>query len=200
MSPKENFMPRFRTREELEAHQLKGLQWTVAHAYDGSPDYRTKFDLAGVTPDDIRSLDDLCRLPFTTADDLRAGYPFPLRCVPFEKIVRIHSSSGTTGKRKNLCYTQKDVDDWAHFFARCYRMAGVTEKDRVQIAVGYGVWTAGVGFQSACEKVGAMALPAGFEAQIRPRSGLAADAPLRAAVHRAGGGGIRSGRTVRRAG
>jgi phenylacetate-CoA ligase len=161
MSPNENFMPRFRTREELQAHQLKGLQWTVAHAYNGSPDYRTKFDLAGVTPDDIRSLDDLRRLPFTTADDLRAGYPFPLRCVPFEKIVRIHSSSGTTGKRKNLCYTQKDLDDWAHFFARCYRMAGVTEKDRVQIAVGYGVWTAGVGFQSACEKVGAMALPAG---------------------------------------
>jgi phenylacetate-coenzyme A ligase PaaK-like adenylate-forming protein len=83
MSPNENFMPRFRTREELQAHQLKGLQWTVAHAYNGSPDYRTKFDLAGVTPDDIHSLDDLRRLPFTTADDLRAGYPFPLRCVPF---------------------------------------------------------------------------------------------------------------------
>lgn len=161
MSPNDYFMPTFQTREELQAHQLKGLQWTVAHAYNGSPDYRNKFDLAGVTPDDIRSLDDLRRLPFTTADDLRAGYPFPLRCVPFEKIVRIHSSSGTTGKRKNLCYTQKDVDDWAHFFARCYRMAGVTEKDRVQIAVGYGVWTAGVGFQAACEKVGAMALPAG---------------------------------------
>jgi len=161
MSPNEHFMPRFQTREELQAHQLKGLQWTVAHAYNGSPDYRNKFDLAGVTPGDIRSLDDLRHLPFTTADDLRAGYPFPLRCVPFEKIVRIHSSSGTTGKRKNLCYTQKDVDDWAHFFARCYRMAGVTEKDRVQIAVGYGVWTAGVGFQAACEKVGAMALPAG---------------------------------------
>jgi phenylacetate-CoA ligase len=161
MTPNDYFMPTFQTREELQAHQLKGLQWTVAHAYNGSPDYRNKFDLAGVTPDDIRSLDDLRRLPFTTADDLRAGYPFPLRCVPFEKIVRIHSSSGTTGKRKNLCYTQKDVDDWAHFFARCYRMAGVTEKDRVQIAVGYGVWTAGVGFQAACEKVGAMALPAG---------------------------------------
>jgi phenylacetate-coenzyme A ligase PaaK-like adenylate-forming protein len=84
-----------------------------------------------------------------------------LRCVPFDKIVRIHSSSGTTGKRKNLCYTRKDVDDWAHFFARCYEMAGVTSEDRVQIAVGYGVWTAGVGFQMACEKLGAMALPAG---------------------------------------
>jgi len=161
MSTTENFMPAFKTPEELQAHQLKGLQWTVAHAYSGSPEYRKKFDGVGVGPEDIHSLDDLHRLPFTTADDLREGYPFPLRCVPLEKIVRIHSSSGTTGKRKNLCYTQKDVDDWTHFFARCYQMAGVTEKDRVQIAVGYGVWTAGVGFQAACEKVGAMALPAG---------------------------------------
>lgn len=161
MSTIEDFMPTFKTPEELQTHQLEGLQWTVAHAYNGSQKYRDKLDAVGVKPESIRSLDDLQRLPFTTADDLREGYPFPLRCVPFDKIVRIHSSSGTTGKRKNLCYTQKDVDDWAHFFARCYRMAGVTEKDRVQIAVGYGVWTAGVGFQAACEKVGAMALPAG---------------------------------------
>ena len=161
MRTTDDFMPAFSTLEELRAHQLKGLQWTVGHAYSGSMEYRNKLDAAGVRPDHIRSLDDLKRLPFTTADDLREGYPFPLRCVPFEKIVRIHSSSGTTGKRKNLCYTQKDVDDWTRFFARCYRMAGVTEKDRVQIAVGYGVWTAGVGFQAACEKVGAMALPAG---------------------------------------
>lgn len=161
MRMSENFMPAFQSQEELRSHQLKGLQWTVQHAYHGSPEYRKKFDAAGVKPEDIRSLDDLRRLPFTTAEDLRAGYPFPLRCVPYEKIVRIHSSSGTTGKRKNLCYTQKDVDDWARFFARCYQMAGVTESDRVQIAVGYGVWTAGVGFQAACEKLGAMALPAG---------------------------------------
>lgn len=154
-------MPAFQTREELAAHQFQGLRWTVNHAYNGSPEYRKKFEAAGVHPDDIRSLDDLRRLPFTTADDLREGYPFPLRCVPFEQIVRIHSSSGTTGKRKNLCYTRKDVEDWARFFARCYRMAGVTERDRVQIAVGYGVWTAGIGFQSACERMGAMALPAG---------------------------------------
>ena len=154
-------MPAFQTREELAAHQFQGLRWTVNHAYNGSPEYRQKFEAAGVHPDDIRSLDDLRRLPFTTADDLREGYPFPLRCVPFEQIVRIHSSSGTTGKRKNLCYTRKDVEDWARFFARCYRMAGVTERDRVQIAVGYGVWTAGIGFQSACERMGAMALPAG---------------------------------------
>ena len=156
-----SFMPAMRTLAELRAHQTEGLRWTVAHAYQGSAEYRRKFDAVGIRPDDIESLDDLPRLPLTTADDLRQGYPFPLRCVPFEKIVRIHSSSGTTGKRKNLCYTQKDVDDWTHFFARCYEMAGLTTEDRVQIAVGYGVWTAGFGFQSACEKFGAMALPAG---------------------------------------
>ena len=156
-----SFMPALRTSEELAAFQREGLKWTVAHAYHGSPEYRRKFEAAGVAPGDINHLDDLKRLPFTTADDLREGYPFPLRSVPFEKIVRIHSSSGTTGKRKNLCYTQKDVDDWIHFFARCYQMAGVTVADRVQIAVGYGVWTAGVGFQMACERLGAMALPTG---------------------------------------
>jgi phenylacetate-CoA ligase len=148
-------------KEALLSHQIEGLKWTVAHAYSGSPEYRSKLERAAVTSNDIRSLDDLNKLPFTTADDLRDGYPFPLRAVPFEKIVRIHSSSGTTGNRKNLCYTQKDVDDWCHFFARAYEMAGVTPEDRVQIAVGYGVWTAGVGFQAGCEKLGAMALPVG---------------------------------------
>ena len=157
----DSFMPAFQSAEALEACQIEGLKWTAAHAYHGSPEYRRKFDAAGVAPEDITGLEDLKRLPLTTAEDLRDGYPFPLRCVPFEKIVRIHSSSGTTGKRKNLCYTQKDVDDWSHFFARCYEMAGLTAADRVQIAVGYGVWTAGVGFQSACERLGAMALPSG---------------------------------------
>lgn len=155
------FTSAIKSTEELKTHQLKGLKWTVGHAYNGSPAYRKKLDQAGISPPDIKSLDDIRRLPFTTADDLRDGYPFPLRSVPFEKIVRIHSSSGTTGKRKNLCYTQKDIDDWTHFFARAYETAGVTSADRVQIAVGYGVWTAGAGFQMACEKTGAMALPVG---------------------------------------
>lgn len=157
----QNFMPDFHSLEELTAHQLKGLQWTVRHAYEGSGEYRRRLDAAGITPDQIQSLDDLRRLPLTTADDLREGYPFPLRAVPFEQIVRIHASSGTTGKRKVLCYTQKDIDDWTHFFARCYQMAGVTPLDRVQIAVGYGVWTAGMGFQLGCEKIGALAVPVG---------------------------------------
>ncbi|ROR03085.1 phenylacetate--CoA ligase [Desulfosoma caldarium] len=156
-----SFMPVRSSLEDLERIQLQGLRWTVQHAYHNSPFYRQRLDAAGVTPDDMRSLDDLRRLPFTTADDLQAGYPFPLRAVPFEKIVRIHASSGTTGKRKVLCYTQKDIDDWATMFARCFEMAGLTRQDRVQIAVGYGLWTAGVGFQLGCERFGAMAVPVG---------------------------------------
>ena len=155
------FMPDFHSKEELEAYQLQGLKWTVAHAYGGSSFYRNKLDEAGVQPDDVRAYDDLQRLPFTTAQDLRADYPFPLLSVPLEKVVRIHSSSGTTGKRKVLCYTQKDLHDWADMFARCYEMAGLTREDRVQIAVGYGLWTAGVGFQLGCERFGAMAVPVG---------------------------------------
>lgn len=156
-----DFMPDFASAEDLAAHQLKGLQWTVRHVWEGSSFYRRRLEEVGVTPEDIRDLADLRRLPFTTTEDLREGYPFPLRAVPFEQIVRIHASSGTTGKRKVLCYTQKDIDDWTHFFARCYQMAGVTPLDRVQIAVGYGVWTAGMGFQLGCEKIGAMAVPVG---------------------------------------
>jgi phenylacetate-CoA ligase len=155
------FMPAYRSYDELAEIQLKGLQWTVRHAYDGSPAYRTKLDQAGVKPEDIRSLDDLKSLPFTTAKDLAAGYPFPLLSVPMSKVIRLHASSGTTGKRKVLCYTQKDVDDWTHFFARCYEMAELTAEDRVQICVGYGVWTAGAGFQLGCERFGALAVPAG---------------------------------------
>ncbi|MEA3359808.1 MAG: phenylacetate--CoA ligase family protein, partial [Thermodesulfobacteriota bacterium] len=155
------FMPKAATMDELKELQIRGLQWTVNHAYNGSPFYKKKMDDAGVVPGDIGSLDDIEKLPFTTSKDLQDGYPFPLRSIPFKDIVRIHASSGTTGKRKVLSYTQKDIDDWGDFFARCYEMAGLTQEDRVQIAVGYGVWTAGVGFQLGCEKFGAMAIPAG---------------------------------------
>ncbi len=155
------FMPSFKSMDEIYEVQLQGLKWTVNHAYNGSPVYRKKLDEAGVGPDGIKTLDDLKKLPFTTAQDLQEGYPFPLLSVPIEKVVRIHASSGTTGKRKVLCYTQKDINDWTDFFARCYEMAELTKEDRVQIAVGYGVWTAGAGFQLACEKFGAMAIPAG---------------------------------------
>lgn len=154
-------MPQFSSLDELEDIQTKGLQWTVNHAYYGSEAYRRKLDSAGIRPDDIQSLDDLKRLPLTTSTDLAEGYPFPLLSVPMSDVVRIHASSGTTGKRKVLCYTRKDIDDWSDFFARCYEMAELTSEDRVQICVGYGVWTAGVGFQLGCEKFGAMAVPAG---------------------------------------
>jgi phenylacetate-CoA ligase len=155
------FMPTFSSSDELKEIQRQGLQWTVNHAYNGSKAYRKKLDSAGVKPEEIKSLDDLKRLPFTTSKDLADGYPYPLVSVPMSDVVRIHASSGTTGKRKVLCYTQKDIDDWANFFARCYEMAELTTEDRVQICVGYGVWTAGVGFQLGCERFGALAVPAG---------------------------------------
>jgi len=158
---KKSFIPRFADTAALFDQQLAGLKWTIAHAYYGSSFYRQHFEEAGVFPRDITTLSDLFRLPFTTGKDLKEGYPFPLLSVPERDVVRIHASSGTTGKRKVLAYTQKDLDDWFDMFARCYEMAGVTPKDRVQIAVGYGVWTAGMGFQLGCERLGAMAIPVG---------------------------------------
>lgn len=155
------FDTKVKSEKELKALQLDGLKWTVEHAYNGSVHYRRKLDEAGVKPGDIKSLADIHKLPFTTSKDLQEGYPFPLRSVPFEKVVRIHASSGTTGKRKVLCYTAKDIDDWANMFARCYSYADCTPEDRIQIAVGYGVWTAGWGFQNGCERFGAMSIPIG---------------------------------------
>jgi len=158
---KKSFMPDFPTEEALREFQCAGLRWTVEHAFRGSSFYRRKLQEAGVRPEDIQSLGDLQKLPFTTAEDLREGYPFPLLSVPIDEVVRIHASSGTTGKRKILCYTAKDIEDWKDMFARCYEMAGLTPFDRVQIAVGYGLWTAGVGFQMGAERFGAMAVPIG---------------------------------------
>jgi phenylacetate-CoA ligase len=158
--PRRSFQPTF-ADGGLESIQNQGLRWTVSHAYQGSGFYRSKLDQAGIAPGDVRTLADLERLPLTTADDLTDGYPFPLRSVPFEKIVRVHSSSGTTGRRKIMAYTQKDIDDWTEFFARALDMAGVTPLDRVQIAVGYGLWTGGSACQFACEAIGALAVPAG---------------------------------------
>ncbi|MHB8784470.1 MAG: phenylacetate--CoA ligase family protein, partial [Desulfobacteria bacterium] len=155
------FPPNYRTDREMRDLQLEGLRWTVGHAWNNSPFYRKRLDESGVSPGSIRSLEDLARLPFTTADDLRDGYPLPLLAVPTRDVLRIHSSSGTTGKRKILCYTRKDLDDWQDMFARCYEMAGLSREDRVQICVGYGLWTAGAGFQLGVERFGAMAIPSG---------------------------------------
>lgn len=109
----------------------------------------------------VSSQEDFEKLPFSSKDDLRNAYPLGIQAVPDEEIVRIHSSSGTTGKPVIIPYTAKDVDDWAIQFARCYEMAGITKKDRIQITPGYGLWTAGIGFQAGCEKLGAMAIPMG---------------------------------------
>ncbi|UCD89367.1 MAG: phenylacetate--CoA ligase [Desulfobacterales bacterium] len=155
------FIPYNLNEGKLTKIQLAGLKWTVAHAYKHTAFYKEQFDKAGLQPEDIRTLDDIQHLPFTEKEDLQKEYPFPLRAVPYKDIVRIHASSGTTGKRKILCYTQKDIDVWADIFARCYELAGLTLEDRVQIAVGYGLWTAGVGFQGGCERFGAMAVPVG---------------------------------------
>lgn len=154
------FIPHY-TAEELLSIQENGLRWTVLHGYTKSEQYRKKLTKAGIDPYAIQTLSDLSSLPFTTADDLRDGYPLPLLSVPENEIVRVHASSGTTGKRKILAYTKNDVTTFALQMARCYELAGLTKEDRVQIAVGYGLWTAGAGFQLGCEKFGAMTVPVG---------------------------------------
>ncbi|MHB1834075.1 MAG: phenylacetate--CoA ligase family protein [Solirubrobacteraceae bacterium] len=137
------------------------VRWTVAHAAAGSPWWQQHFARAGVDPDSVRGAADLPHLPFTTKDDLRASYPLGWAAVPNAERVRIHASSGTTGKRTVCVYTARDVEDWAVQFARCFATAGVTAEDRVQVMVGYGLWTAGVGFQAGAEKLGAMVVPTG---------------------------------------
>ncbi|MDR1945716.1 MAG: phenylacetate--CoA ligase [Desulfovibrio sp.] len=154
------FIPQL-SPENLRRIQDDGLRRTVSHACAHSPAYRAKFGEAGIDPRAVRGLEDLDKLPFTSADDLRRGYPLPLLSVPESEVVRVHASSGTTGKRKILAYTQKDVDTFALQMARCFELAGLTPQDRVQIAVGYGLWTAGAGFQRGCELFGALAVPVG---------------------------------------
>lgn len=149
------------TSEELQALQLERLKWSVAHAYHNNDYYRRKFQAAGVGPEDIRSLEDLQKFPLLDKEELQRNYPFGLRCVPFADIVRIHASSGTTGKKTVVYYTQKDVDDWMEMYVRCFRMAGLTKEDRFQPMAGYGLWTAGVGFQLGSERMGMLTIPAG---------------------------------------
>ncbi len=142
MSGKYRFIPELEP-EEIAQKQLNGLKWTVSHTAENSPFYGLRYKEKSIEPGDIKSLDDIRKLPFTTADDLKDGYPLPLLSVPEEQVVRIHGSSGTTGKRKILSYTQKDIDTWKNMFARCYELTGMTTLDRVQVCVGYGLWTAG---------------------------------------------------------
>lgn len=138
-----------------------GIRWTVQHATAGSAWWREHFERAGVAPASVKGLADLPRLPFSTKEDLRSSYPLGWAAVPPAQLVRIHASSGTTGKRTVCAYTARDVDDWADQFARCFATAGVTPQDRVQVMVGYGLWTAGVGFQWGAERLGALVVPTG---------------------------------------
>ena len=137
------------------------LKKALNYAATNSPFYRQLFADHQISVDDIQSMEDFQRLPFSDKYDLRRAYPLGLQAVPDEEVVRVHSSSGTTGKSIIIPYTAKDVDDWATMFARCYATAGITRKDRIQITPGYGLWTAGIGFQAGCEKLGAMAVPVG---------------------------------------
>ena len=147
--------------EELRALQLERLQWSLQHAYDNVPHYRRKFEAAGVKPGDCRSLEDLARFPFTTKADLRDTYPFGLFAVPMDRIVRIHASSGTTGKPTVVGYTAKDIDTWAHLMARSIRAAGGRPGDKVHVAYGYGLFTGGLGAHYGAERLGLAVIPLG---------------------------------------
>ncbi len=135
------------------------IQNSITLAMTGGEFYKKKYE--GILPEDIRTIEDFEKLPFTDKGDLRDAYPLGLQAVPEEQIVRIHSSSGTTGTPVIIPYTAKDVDDWAEIFKRCYEVAGLTNLDRVHITPGYGLWTAGIGFQNGAEKLGAMVIPMG---------------------------------------
>lgn len=155
------------TVDELRTYQLDRLKVTVARAYDRVPRYRETFDAAGVHPEDLTSLDDLPRFPFTTKDDLRAGYPFGMFAVPMEEIVRIHSSSGTTGKSTVVGYTAGDLDRWSDLMARSLRAVGGRASDKVHVAFGYGLFTGGLGWHYGAERLGATVIPVsgGFTAR-----------------------------------
>lgn len=146
-------------RKELEKLQLERLKQVVKYVYEKVPFYRRTMKERGVTPDDIKSLSDITKLPFTSKVDFRDNYPFGLTCVPMDRIVRIQSSSGTTGKPVVVPYTQKDIDTWAEVMARSLACAGVMKGDVVQNAYGYGLFTGGLGIHYGAERLGAAVLP-----------------------------------------
>lgn len=146
-------------REELEAIQLRRLQNLCERVYANVPHYREQFIKAGVTPADIKSLSDLAKLPFTEKQDLRDNYPFGLFAVPKENIVRLHASSGTTGKATVVGYTQRDVNNWAELMARSFMAAGATRSDFIHNSYGYGLFTGGLGVHYGAERLGATVIP-----------------------------------------
>lgn len=146
-------------REALEAIQLRRLQKTVARVYNAVPFYKKRFDEVGVKVDDVRSLDDLRRLPFTYKDNLRDNYPFGMFTVPMDDVVRIHASSGTTGKPTVVGYTARDIQTWSELMARTLMAGGATRGDMIHNAYGYGLFTGGLGFHYGAEKLGASVIP-----------------------------------------
>ena len=147
------------SRDELAALQLERLQWSLQHAQDNVPHYAAAFKQHGVDARDVRTLDDLSKFPFTSKKDLRDNYPFGLFAVPRNKVVRIHASSGTTGKPTVVGYTQRDIDTWAHVMARSIRASGGRAGDIVHIAYGYGLFTGGLGAHYGAEKLGCTVIP-----------------------------------------
>lgn len=147
------------SQDELRALQLQRMQWSLQHAYDNVPHYRHSFAAAGVHPAELRCLEDLRQFPFTTKSDLRQNYPFGMFAVPRERVVRIHASSGTTGKPTVVGYTANDIDVWAALMARSIRAAGGRPGDIVHIAYGYGLFTGGLGAHYGAERLGCTVIP-----------------------------------------
>ena len=147
--------------DALRALQLERLRATLVHAAQHSPHYRAAFAASGVSPQDLRSLDDLRQFPFTTKQDLRATYPFGMFAVPREQVVRIHASSGTTGKPTVVGYTRRDIDTWADLVARSIRAAGARAGDIVHVSYGYGLFTGGLGAHYGAERLGLTVVPFG---------------------------------------
>lgn len=149
----------FATRDEIESLQYSRLKWTLTYAYENVPMYRKKFDDAGVHPDDFKQLSDIEKFPYTTKQDLRENYPFNTFAVPMDQIIRIHASSGTTGRPTVVGYTQRDIDNWADLIARSLRSAGAVRGDKVHVAYGYGLFTGGLGAHYGAERLGAAVIP-----------------------------------------
>ena len=147
------------SRDELQALQLQRLQWSIRHAYDQVAHYRRAFDEKGVHPTDLKSLADLQKFPFTTKKELRDNYPFGMFAVPREQVLRIHASSGTTGKPTVVGYTKKDIDIWADLVARSIRASGGRPGDMVHVAYGYGLFTGGLGAHYGAERAGCTVVP-----------------------------------------
>jgi len=145
--------------DDLQALQLSRLKWSLQHAYDNVAHYRKRFEEAGVHPDDLKTLSDLGKFPLTAKQDLRENYPFDLFAVPMDEVVRIHASSGTTGKPTVVGYTQNDIDMWADVCARSIRGAGGSKSDIVHVAYGYGLFTGGLGAHYGAERLGAAVIP-----------------------------------------